>query len=423
MLSKIKNKIYNTLRWSEKYTKTDMIYLSKGGFWLSFGQIISSISSFLLAIAFANLLPKETYGNYKYILSIISILTIPTLSGMNASLTRAISRNFEGSIIPALQTKIKYGVIGSFFSCILAIYYLINTNYLLATSLLIAAIFIPFMDSFAIYKSYFTGKKEFKLLTKYNNINQIISFLTIIIVLFLSKNIIIILFSYFAVHTITRFISLKLCLNKIKNKNEDPQVIKYGLQLSLIKGLTSIAGSINNIFIFHFLGSGSLAIFSMAIAPTEQIRSQMVNLENLLLPKLSQDNWEIPSLKNILKKIFPFILLLILIIITFIFLAPFFYKIFFSQYMEAVIFSQFFAPTLIITFINIFLNDVLLSKKRVREQKILAILNISSNFLITIPMIYYFQINGLIVSIYINKIIEMTTLLYLLFIQKKHITQ
>ena len=74
MIKKIKEKIYNLLRWSEKYTKTDMVYLAHGGFWLSFGQIISSLSSFLLAIAFANLLPKETYGNYKYILSIASIL-------------------------------------------------------------------------------------------------------------------------------------------------------------------------------------------------------------------------------------------------------------------------------------------------------------------------------------------------------------
>ncbi len=64
----LRAKICNFLRWSEKYIKTDMIYLVKGGFWLTLGQIISSVSSLLLVIAFANLLPKETYGIYKYFL-------------------------------------------------------------------------------------------------------------------------------------------------------------------------------------------------------------------------------------------------------------------------------------------------------------------------------------------------------------------
>jgi len=64
-IKKLKDKIYRLLRRSEKYFKTDMVYLAHGGFWLTLGQIISSAASFLLAIAFANLLPKETYGTYK----------------------------------------------------------------------------------------------------------------------------------------------------------------------------------------------------------------------------------------------------------------------------------------------------------------------------------------------------------------------
>ena len=69
MINFIKEKIYKLLRKSEKWTHTDMIYLAKGGFWLTLGQIISSVSSFALAVAFANFLPKEVYGNYKYIIS------------------------------------------------------------------------------------------------------------------------------------------------------------------------------------------------------------------------------------------------------------------------------------------------------------------------------------------------------------------
>ena len=75
-----KQKLISILRWSEKYTQTDMVYLTRGGFWLILGKIVFNISGFLLIIAFANLLSKEAYGTYQYVLSVASILAIPTLS-------------------------------------------------------------------------------------------------------------------------------------------------------------------------------------------------------------------------------------------------------------------------------------------------------------------------------------------------------
>jgi hypothetical protein len=44
MIEKIKNKIYNLLRWSEKYTKTDMVYPVRVA-WLTLSQSISVSSS------------------------------------------------------------------------------------------------------------------------------------------------------------------------------------------------------------------------------------------------------------------------------------------------------------------------------------------------------------------------------------------
>jgi hypothetical protein len=43
MLNKPKNFLYKILRGSEKYTKTDMVYLANGHFWLICIQIIDTI--------------------------------------------------------------------------------------------------------------------------------------------------------------------------------------------------------------------------------------------------------------------------------------------------------------------------------------------------------------------------------------------
>jgi len=69
MIERAKILTYKILRYSERYTQTDMVYFASGGFWLLLGQFISTISAFLLLIAFANFLPKEVFGTYQYILA------------------------------------------------------------------------------------------------------------------------------------------------------------------------------------------------------------------------------------------------------------------------------------------------------------------------------------------------------------------
>ncbi len=57
----LKNKIYKGLKKSEKYTKTDMVYLTKGGFWLACGQIATAVSGLLLTLVLLTLPPKNSW--------------------------------------------------------------------------------------------------------------------------------------------------------------------------------------------------------------------------------------------------------------------------------------------------------------------------------------------------------------------------
>ena len=232
---KFKQKIINILRWSQKYTKTDMVYLTVGGFWLTLGRIVFSISGFLLIIAFANLLSKETYGTYQYVLSVANILAIPTLSGMNNAMVRAIAQGYEGSLIPALKTQIRWGVLGGVASLGVAGYYFLNNNITLTVSFLIIAIFIPLMNPFSIYQSFWNGKKRFDIQAKYNIVIRILAISALIITVLLTKNLIFIFGVYFASYTLLYFIFLKITIRKISPAGkQDPQAISYGKHLSLI---------------------------------------------------------------------------------------------------------------------------------------------------------------------------------------------
>ena len=105
MFEGLQERLIRVLRWSEKYTKTDMVYLAHGTFWLSSSSIITGAVSFVLALAFANLLTKDAYGTYKYILTLFGILCVACLRGMDTAVTQGAARGNDGTVVSGLRSK------------------------------------------------------------------------------------------------------------------------------------------------------------------------------------------------------------------------------------------------------------------------------------------------------------------------------
>ncbi|MBU4285015.1 oligosaccharide flippase family protein [Patescibacteria group bacterium] len=396
-MQKIKSKIYNLLRWSQKYTQTDMVYLVEGGFWLTFGKIVSTIASFLLTIAFANLLSKEIYGIYKYILSLAGLLTIFTLSGINTAVIQAVARGYEGTFVSALKTKIKWGLFGGLISIVLAGYYYFHGDIALTLCFLVAAAFLPFMDSLAIYSSLLTGRKLFKFSTKYDIITQVIAAAIMMVTLFLTNNIFLVIFAYFVPNTLLRLIFLKITLKKFQpNEKKDPKTISYGKHLSLMGVFDAIASQIDKILIFHYLGAIELAIYSFAVVPIDQIKGLFKNIHLLALPKFSQRTIE-EIKQGILKKMLKFGLVISVITIIYILVAPLVFKIFFPQYLESISYSQIYAISLIATIVML----PIAALQSISAKKELYQLNIYSSIIQIIVLflfIYFYGLWGAIIA-------------------------
>src|SRR3990167_5586122 len=167
----LRNKAYGILRWSEKHTQADMVYLAKGNFWQILGQMFTSIIGLALTVIFANYLPKETYGTYRYILSIAGILSVFTLNGMNQAVSQAVAVGKEGALRASVKYQLKWNIMQFLAFVISGTYYFLNENVHLAISLWIMSIFSPLAAVFNIYGAYLSGKRQFRL----NNIFNIIS--------------------------------------------------------------------------------------------------------------------------------------------------------------------------------------------------------------------------------------------------------
>ncbi|MBI2482149.1 MAG: oligosaccharide flippase family protein [Candidatus Vogelbacteria bacterium] len=348
MIKRFKSGLYQSLRYSERYTKTDMVYLASGGFWVSIGHVVSTLSGLALSLAFANLLPETTYGIYKYIMSIVAILAIPTLSGLDGAIAQAIMKGYDGSFWNAYKTKLRWGVLGGIGSLFVAGYYFFSGDQTLSACFLITAFFLPIVDIFNLYGSILYGKKDFRNNYIFYILIQIISTISIITALFLTNNIYFILLSYFLPLTIARYVMLQwtIKIHSLNNRIES-DTISYGKHLSLMNVINLIAAQMDKILVFHFIGAAELAIYSFAVALPEQIRSLAKGVFTVGLPKIAAIDDETHLRQSLRQKTLTLTIIFGLITLIYILIAPFIYQLLFPRYLASIGLSQLYSIGLI----------------------------------------------------------------------------
>lgn len=344
----MKNLIYKILEKAQKITGTDNIYIAKYGSYLTIGNVVSMAAAFLLSIAFSRLLPKEVYGEYRYILSIVAILGISSLQGINAALVRGVARGFENTIRTAFKTKFKWSLLGSLASIGIAVYFWTQGNVEFTISFLIVAAFLPLFKNGEIYQNYLDGKKLFGKRVGYTTLIQILSTVTIIATLFLTKRLFILILAYFLSYSFLRIFFLFWTIKKYPpNEKNDPETITYGKHLSFIQIISLVSQYIDQVLLFYFVGPVKLAIYSFAILPIQYIQAPLIDVEDLARPKFSIRSKE-EIKKTLPKKLLKSTIFVSIIIILYIIIAPYFYKILYPQYLDSVFYSQLFAFTLLI---------------------------------------------------------------------------
>ncbi|MFZ5559783.1 MAG: oligosaccharide flippase family protein [Patescibacteria group bacterium] len=415
MEQKLKSIISKILIKSQKFTGTDIVYIATQGSYLTIGNIISFAASFLLAMVFARLLPKETYGEYRYILSIMTMIGIFALPGMDDALLQAVAKRFEGCFKKAFKEKIRWGILGSLTCLIIAGYFFFKNNLDLTVSFVIAGVFFPLMEATGIYLSYLGGKKLFGIQTKYTVLTQIISAFAIIITLIFTKNLIGLVLIYFFSNTFLRSIFLLYNLKRLPpNKKEKEKFINFGKHLSFLRIVHTIAAQIDRLLLFHFLGAVQVAIYSFATLPVSEANIFLKNIRLLALPKLATRSME-EIKKNLLKKVAKATILIAPLVLLYIIIAPYFYKIFFPQYTESVFFSQ----LLFLTILTFPASLIALSFQAQMAKKELYQFSIISPLISIILLVILTPIYGIIGAIIAQLIAHLFTVCFSMFLFRK----
>jgi len=405
-----KQKITNFLLWSQRYTQTDMIYLAKGGFWLILGKISTSLITLATMFAFAKWVPKETFGKYQYIISVIAILTIFTLPGMSNSLIRSIARGKEGMLALCAKTKMKWSSIGIAISLIISSWYFVQGNSSLGICFLIASFLFPFPSIFNLFSCFWQGKKRFDVQNKYLILINILEALIFIPVLFLTNNLVLIMFAYFFSRAIFRGIFFfKVTTQKIKNQERDNETLPFGKHLTIMQSVNIFANQIDKIIIWQFLGPIPVAIYSFAQLSVREVQG-IIPFSALFLPKLSQKNFK-EIKKELFKKFFKLFSISIPLYLLFFVLAPIGYKIVFSNYMEAIPYAKVLAISIILLPFSL-LSASLTAAMKTRELYKIQFISPAIKILLFLILIPLCGIWGIIISFLTAQIIQSILTLY-----------
>ncbi|MSR76473.1 MAG: hypothetical protein EXS68_02680 [Candidatus Ryanbacteria bacterium] len=347
----------------ERILGFNVSYLARGSFWLSLGQLATMSSAFFLSIAYARYLSKSTYGDYRYILSALSIAGIFALPGIGTSITRSVARGFNGTF----RQGSKYIFFGSFGIALVgfgtALYFFIAGNTTLAWGFIIASLVVPAVEGLGNWRAYFDGKKEFRAKTLLNVIDQLFYFCSMAVAMSTifyfhlspASSLLVLLTAYSLGEGLPNiFFYIQTLRKTAKDAPVEPGSISYGLQLSLVNIPATIANYLDAVLIHTFLGPVALATYAFAIALPEQIKSLLGTFADVTFPKIAAHPDIVGLQDTLLEKALRATTITIGIVMIYIIAAPWIYQILFPRYIESIIFSQVFALSLVIFPFTIF---------------------------------------------------------------------
>tara|TARA_B100000508_G_scaffold53235_1_gene41236 strand:+ start:14549 stop:15763 length:1215 start_codon:yes stop_codon:yes gene_type:complete len=341
-----------------------MVYLAKGGFVLSVGQFATTLFGLALAIAFANLLTPQTYGVYKFVLALAGIIGAFSLTGMGSSVVQAVSKGFDGVLHSAPRRILLWNAAAIAIALAASGYYFINENIVLSVSFLFAALLSPIHKSFSIFNSFLQGKKDFVRSTKYGFAMDGFPVIAMIGTAFLFPEPLPVILAFFASNALIAVLLYIRTKHVYKPAVEDiEQTAQYAKHLSVMNIIGTVAGQLDKVLMFHFLGAAPLAIYSFAITPPKEAGIISRVLQILTLPKASAR-----SLKELAAslpfKAFLMFLASAAVALAYIFAAPYIFQYLFPQYLESILYSQVFAATLLFSPSVLFVQSLIAHKRK-----------------------------------------------------------
>ena len=385
--------------------KLDLSYYLGGSFWLSLSRIVTAALSLLLSVLFARFTAQELYGQYKFALSVFSLLSILALPGMAQAITQSVAKGYSWSVIRGTKTKIKWSLLAWPALAGIAVYFISFKGDRIGWAVLIGISLFSLAHGFD-NNAFFTGQKRFKANGIIFMCQRLIAVAMVSGSIFLFGDIVAVVTAYLLSHAILNLAIFTRITREIRGEPDqvDSGLIKYGKQLTATTILMKVAKSLDHLFIASFLGFQAVAVFAIAQAVPNAAKGSFKQISSLTLPKFTA-----AKTADMYKKL-RFKLLQLLAIggiatVALMIALPFFIPAVYSaKYAHSVLPAEILAISVILSPLSEVLLSALTSHKRVRELYYLRTLVPVTRIALLVLLIPFLGVTGAALSIVLSQL-------------------
>jgi O-antigen/teichoic acid export membrane protein len=230
--------MFNTIEKIGNKLGIDLKFYSKNGIILLITLGISEVTSLIKSVFLASFFTTDQYGIYKYIFSVIGLISLISIPGINTAIKRAAAIENGTIYIKATIKRFKWSFLGFIPLVIFSIVHLILGEFEISLIFLLISFLFPFYYSFETFKAFLIGRKNYlKFTIMIISSSLIVNLLPILFLYYF--DIIFVIISFILLQSIIYcvfFLILRSRLKKEKKISENnEETIRYGVFMTKIE--------------------------------------------------------------------------------------------------------------------------------------------------------------------------------------------
>lgn len=417
MIKKIESKIIKIL---DKYTDKvglNLRYFFKNGTWMAMKSIVSAIGGIILSVAFARFSTKDIYGQYSFLISILTIISFFSLPGLNTAIFRANSKKYDGVYLEAIKLSFKFSILGMVVLLFFGLYFLyIKNNSAIGISLLFCVLFFPLLYVYNKWDILLQSKEKFYLSAKYYSVMTIISYCLVAVAVFLRRENLIVIFStYIILNSFFNVIFHIKTKKYLENKKEEDGWKKSGFIVSAFSLVNLAYDNLDKILLAIFLNPASVAIYSISMVVCNQLKNFINSIIRIYVPKIYKLDIEIFFNKT--KRVMPFLFFVVggMILLVFLIVPKLIIFLYTENYFESIFYAQLSLIAIPFYMIVSVLTFLLNKEKKESFRIISLVVSGAITFALYFILIPIFGILGAIISSILFYVIQAILLYFYVY--------
>lgn len=371
----------------------------------------------ILSAFLARTFTTNFYGQIQFIREIIYFLVIFSITGLKTVIYKDVAQNYDGVYLKSIKLRLKGSLISSILliliSCVFFLFLNSNENNLIALSLIIFSLIIPFYYSYDLWKFLLRGKEKFIYLFIFNFLSSIITFVLIFISVqyFKINNLVLIILLYYFPQTFINILAFKYCKKFLNNNKIQRDWKKHGVSLTVLDISAVVYSSLAPLIIGFLLSIDQVAIYSVVFQIVSIFVLLINSVSEVFLPRLYRSKNEF-VIKEI---IFIFVISFsIPIFLGFVIEIPILI-IFTDKYASAVQYCQLFLFVIPFKILTFFLGSFLIKHNLNKEINVSKIFTVIGTILLQIILIPTIGIYGAIIGLIAYEFIQNISFIIIIY--------